>query len=151
MPTEFKIIPSERLKLVRISGRADYAELEACFYRYIRHPDFSPDFRVLVDLRDLTDAIGGLWEFQKVKNLYQYAYAEAESAFDVVLLTQGNAAYRAARLFAFLMRDRKPMHVRVTKNLDEALQILGVRPEVVHPFLPMANATDAIPLAQFRS
>jgi hypothetical protein len=126
MPASYTILKSARLKLVRIWGKTDYGELEALFFAFIRDADFQPDLRLLVDLRDMTDAITGLWEMSKLKQLYQYAYFDAVGAVDVVIVTKGAFATRVAKIFALLMRDRKPMIIHVTQSWSDALSRLGV-------------------------
>jgi hypothetical protein len=128
MPASYTIIKSARLKYVRIWGKTDYNELETLFYIYIRDPDFQPDLRMLVDLRDMADAVTGLWEIARLKRLYQYAYNDAENAVDVVIVARNGIAMRVAKAFAMLMRDKKPLNIHVTRNWDDALARLGVSP-----------------------
>lgn len=128
MAASYRIIKSAHLKSVRIWGKTDYAELEALFYVYIRDPDFRPDLRMLVDLRDMTDAVTGLWEIARLKQLYQYAYFDAKSAVDVVIVTRGGMAARVAKAFAMLMRDKKPMNIHVTRHWNDALARLDIAP-----------------------
>lgn len=126
MAASYRILPSENLKLVRIRGRTDYRELEALFYTYLRDPLFRPELRLLVDLREMTDAVTGLWEISKLKQLYQYAYADAEDVVPVMIVTGGPIAQRAAQTFAIFMRDKRPMNIRITRDWSEALALLGL-------------------------
>ncbi len=134
MSASYRIIESERLKYVKIVGKADYEELESLFYSYVRDPDFKPDLRLLVDLTALTDAVAGLWEIKKLKNLYQHAYRDAEDAVDVVILTGNDFTNRLARVFAFFMRDRKPMNIQISGSLQDALAKLQIKPETLENF-----------------
>lgn len=131
MAASYSIVKSAHLKYVKVAGRTDFKELETLFYRYVRDPDFEPTLRLLVDLREMTDAVAGLWEMSKLKRLYQYAYCDARNEVDVVIVTRGKIAHRAAKLFAFFMRDRKPMNIQITDNFDDALARLKIRPEVL--------------------
>jgi hypothetical protein len=147
MAASYRIIPSLRLKSVRISGSTTYEELEALFFRYVRDPAFRPDLRLLVDLRDMTDAVAGLWEISKLKRLYQYAYCDAEGVVDVVIVTGNTIAFRAAQAFAVLMRDRRPMRVQVVRTWDAALAQLQLRPAD----LAEADTATVVPFAAVRT
>ncbi len=151
MPAEFQILPALHLKHARIWGRVDYPQIESCFFRTIRHPDFRPDLRILADLRGLTDPVGGLWEFWKLKQLYAGFYGPQNATADVVILTEGKVSHRAGRIFGWLMRDKHPLRVRVTRHLDEALRILSLPPGSLAPDLPQDTTSNVIPLARFRS
>ena len=74
MPAEFQILPTLRLKHARIWGRTNFAEIESCFTRTLTDPAFRFDLRILADLRGLTDPVGGLWEFWKLKQMYKTVY-----------------------------------------------------------------------------
>ena len=105
MAASYKINKSQRLKLVQITGKANYEELESLFQEYVRDPEFEPDLRLLVDLRGMTDAIAGLLEIRRLKRLYQIAYQDAVDVVDVVIVAKSGIAYKAARAFALFMRD----------------------------------------------
>lgn len=126
MAASYRIILPEQLKLVHIVGRTDYAELERLFITYIRDPEFRPDLRMLVDLREMSDAVTGLWEISKLKQLYKFAYRDTPNAVDVVIVTASATAHRVAQAFALLMRDKKPLNIRLTKDWDQALRWLGL-------------------------
>ena len=150
MGATYKIDTSIRLKYVRIYGKTDYDELERLFYQYIRDPDFEPDLRLLVDLRQMSDPVAGLWEIAKLNRLYRYAYRDAVSAVDVVILAGSDVSYRVARIFALFMRDKRPMDIRITRNLPEALAKLHVSHETVRR-LQADEADDCVvPLANYR-
>ena len=131
MSARFEIITSARLKYVVIEGTTNYEELEKLFRRYVRDPAFAPDLRILADLRGMTDAVAGLWEIRKLKNLYQYAYNDAVGAVDVVIVTRPGIAYRSARAFQLLMRDKKPLDIHIKDSLVNAQRILGLNDIVV--------------------
>jgi hypothetical protein len=61
----------------------------------------------------MTDALAGLWEIRKLKELYQYAYNDAVGAVDVAIVTRKGLAYRAARVFQLIMLDKKPLGSRL--------------------------------------
>ena len=131
MTASYEIISSEHLKYVRILGTTNYEELRELFFKYIRDPEFNPDFRILADLREMTDAIAGLWEIQKLKRLYQYAYNDRIAVVDVVIVVNKGIAYRAARAFQMFMRDKGPLVIRVTDSMLEAQSMLGLRDDTI--------------------
>jgi hypothetical protein len=151
MPAESYIHPALRLKHTRIWGRTDYAEVEACFFKSLRHPSFRTDLRTLVDMRELTDAVGGLWEFWKLKELYKSFYPPTAQAVDVVLLTNSAIAYRAARIFAWVMRDAHPLRVRVTNDLEKALRLLSLPPGCLADDQPTDSHSNIIPFARSKA
>ena len=132
MAAKYRIIPTHRLKLVEISGKTDYKELENLFYEYIRDPDFEPSLRILADLRGMTDAITGLMEIRKLKLLYQYAYRDTVGVVDVVIVPKAGVANRAARAFALFMRDKRPLKIQITSSWAEAHKMLGVGVDVTN-------------------
>jgi hypothetical protein len=124
MPARYKILHEARLKYVVIEGTTNYQELEQLFLTYLRDPAFAPDLRILADLRGMTDALAGLWEIRKLKDLYQYAYNDAVGAVDVVIVTRNGLAYRAARAFQLIMLDKKPLVIQITDSMAEAQNML---------------------------
>lgn len=143
MTARYTIVKSARLKHVVIEGTTSYDELERLFLRYLRDPDFSPDLRVLADLRGMTDAFAGLWEIRKLKQLYQYAYHDAVGAVDVVIVTGKGLAHRAARAFQLLMLDKRPLAIRVTNCMAQAQEYLGLGDDVMRQ-LGVSPAADII-------
>ena len=131
MPARYEILTSVSLKYVVIEGTTTYQELEALFLKYVRDPEFAPDLRILADLRGMTDAIAGLWEIRKLKQLYQYAYNDAVGAVDVVIVTRPGMAYRSARAFQLIMRDKRPLDIHITNSMAEAQRMLGLSDNVV--------------------
>jgi hypothetical protein len=126
MVASYRIDKANAVKHVTISGETSYVELEGLFYKYIRDPNFEPELRILADLRGMTDAISGLWEIQKLKKLYQYAYRDAVGVVDVVIVVNKGIAFRAARAFRMLMRDKKPLNVKITDTIGDAQEMLGL-------------------------
>ncbi len=131
MTARYEIVTSVSLKYVVIEGTTTYEELEKLFLRYVRDPAFAPDLRILVDLRGMTDALAGLWEIRKLKSLYQYAYNDVVGAVDVVIVTRPGMAYRAARAFQLIMRDKKPLDIHIADSMENAQRILGLSDNVV--------------------
>ncbi len=151
MPAEFQIRPTLRLKHARIWGRTNFAEIESCFTRTLTDPAFRFDLRILADLRGLSDPVGGLWEFWKLKQMYKTVYGAVHQAVEVVILAETPLAYRVARLFAWLMRDKHPLRVRVARDLDQALQMLSL-PKGCLPTDPAQDtASNIVPLTRFKS
>lgn len=141
MPARYQILTPARLKHVVIEGIATYEELERLFFSYLRDPEFVPDLRILADLRGMTDAFAGLWEIRKLKLLYQYAYHDAVGAVEVVIVTHKGPAYRAARAFQLLMRDKKPLDIHITDSMAKAQGLLGLSDKVMRQLArPSADA-----------
>lgn len=131
MPARYEILESAHLKHVVIEGRTSFEELKRTFLAYAHDPAFSPDLRILADLRGMTDALAGLWEIRKLKALYQYAYHDAVGVVDVVIVTGTGVAFRAARAFQLMMRDRKPLAIRIAKSMAEAQSMLQLGDDVM--------------------
>ena len=143
MAARYKINKSQRLKLVQITGKANYEELESLFQEYVRDPEFEPDLRLLVDLRGMTDAIAGLLEIRRLKRLYQIAYQDAVDVVDVVIVAKSGIAYKAARAFALFMRDKRPLNIQITSDWADAHKKLGVNNEITDE-LVLAMEMDKI-------
>jgi hypothetical protein len=126
MPANYKILSEARLKHVVVEGKTDFEELQTLFFDFLRDPDFEPDLRILADLRDMTDAVAGLWEIKKLKELYQYAYHDVVRAVDVVIITRGGLAYRAARAFQLMMVDKRPLVIKITDSIAVAQKLLAL-------------------------
>ena len=125
MAASYEIDQRDRVKYVKISGSTNYNELEALFLQYVKDPAFEPDLRILADLSGMSDALAGLWEIQKLKKLYQYAYRDAVDVVDVIIVAKAGVAYRAARAFKLFMRDKRPLRIHICDSLVDAQSILG--------------------------
>lgn len=140
MSAKYQIDKLNRVKFVKISEKTDFYELESIFYQYIRDVDFEPDLRILADIRYLNNPVAGLWEIQKLKKLYQYAYCDAKGIVDVVIVAKEGAAYRAARAFSFFMYDKKPLNVTIVSNLEDALKLLNLNGWNIPKFMQPSEA-----------
>ncbi len=146
MAATFKILKSENIKLVRIDGTTNYEELESLFIEYIKHPEFVPSLRIIADLRFMRNAMAGLWEVRRLKKLYQYAYRDAVGAVDVTIVVSHGLPYKLARAFKLFMADKKPLNVRILKDLPEAQREMHLSDFAMHLLSELKTTPQEGPL-----
>lgn len=144
MSARYKILTEARLKHVVIEGSTNYEELEKLFLRYLRDPAFAPELRILADLRGMTDALAGLWEIRKLKDLYQYAYHDAIGVVDVAIVARKGLAYRAARAFQLLMRDKGPLVIHITDSMAKAQKMLSLSDSIIAQLDPSSQSPSVV-------
>ncbi|MAM61186.1 hypothetical protein [Maritimibacter sp. UBA3975] len=131
MPVQFRILPEINLTYVEYTGRMVVQESVDVFRAYLRHPDFRPGQKHLIDLSGVTD-----WERDYAEIMSMQAMT-AEGLYDpahptvVVAVAPTKMTRTVANLVNRTWDRVNGVRFLAARSEEEALELLGL-PARVH-------------------
>ncbi|MCB1341926.1 MAG: hypothetical protein KDK24_12865 [Pseudooceanicola sp.] len=125
MPVSFRILASRGLVYVRYEGFAQLDDGFALFAQYMRHPDFRPGQKQLVDLADVTGFERDYAKLFKMQAMKAGAFLTGDTQTLLVYHAPSEEAQRMCQLIARSWEQVPSVIARVLQHEDEALALLG--------------------------
>ncbi|MEY8840091.1 hypothetical protein AB9K41_13785 [Cribrihabitans sp. XS_ASV171] len=135
MTISVRILPELSLVYIRYSGLALVAEGADAFAAYLRHPDFRPGQRQLVDLSAVTEVERDFPRLFRLQAEKAAAFMGHEHPVMLVYLAPNEISLGMARLIERSWEGLDGVLVRVASTLQEVNEILGLRADVLEESL----------------
>ena len=120
MPATYTIDKERKVVLSRIWGAATEAEIADHGLRLRNDPQFHPDFRQLLDMRDLTELLVGT-EMVRNASRNQFFAPGVRRA----LVAKSDAAFGMARMYA-IASENEGQTIEVFRDMSAAEMWLGL-------------------------
>ncbi len=135
MTISVRILPELSLVYIRYSGLALVQEGTDAFAAYLRHPDFRPGQRQLVDLSEVTEVERDFPRLFRLQAEKAAAFMGQQHPVMLVYLAPNEISLGMAQLIERSWQGLDGVLVRVATNLRDATDILGLRADVLEESL----------------
>lgn len=125
MSVSFQILASRGLVYVRYSGFARLDDTFVAFGQYMRHPDFRPGQKQLVDLSGVTGFERDYARLFAMQSIKADAFLNGDAQTLIVYYAPGEEAQRLCQLVARSWEPVASVVALVQQHEDEALALLG--------------------------
>ena len=128
MAVEFRICRQWGFVLVTLQGQVSPAEHVQSFVDYSRHPEFSPDQNVLMNLRDFAFDALFFEQLVEVAAKLEPLYKARSGKIKTAIYAPGDAAYGMTRVYQSITEGRTDQTNAVFREVVPALEFIGLEP-----------------------
>jgi hypothetical protein len=127
MPASFRIYPERDLVHVRYTGHARVDEGHAAFGAYLKHPDYRPGQKQLVDLSGITGFEADFAELIALQARKAEAFLTDGPPTMIVYFATTPEALRMCQMILRSWEGISSVIARVLESEEDALAVLGDR------------------------
>jgi hypothetical protein len=139
MPLDFRILSQIGVVFVRYWGRADLTETMAMFEDYMRHPDYRPGQRHIVDTSGVTEVDTNYARLMAVQARVTDTFEPEAPEAMVVYFAPHELGLRMARLVTQSWQGNGQAVILTAETEAQALGLLGLK---VDSFAALLAAVD---------